>query len=113
MVHRSTDSRLLTALISSEKDYCKSLEAALSSGHASLASFSAYAAASPPHISTTILSVANVFIGAQDALKHYAHAVEEWKDLLTQLKGLEDDVANTIRDREILCVTSYLITALR
>ncbi|KAI5833120.1 hypothetical protein K523DRAFT_413571 [Schizophyllum commune Tattone D] len=102
MIHRSTDSRLLTSLISSEKDYCKSLEAALASGHASLASFSAYAAASPPHISTTILSVANVFIGAQDALKRYAYAVEEWKDLLTQLKGLEDDVANTIRDREIL-----------
>ncbi|TRM64253.1 hypothetical protein BD626DRAFT_491230 [Schizophyllum amplum] len=102
MVHRSTDSRLLTSLISSEKDYCKSLEGALSCGHASLASFSAYAAASPPHISTIILSVANVFIGAQDALKRYAFAVEEWKELLVQLKELEDEVANIIRDREIL-----------
>lgn len=102
MVHRPADSRLLANLLSHEKDYAKQLAALLDSSNASLASFSAYASASAPPASHVILTVAGSLAGADDALRRYATSVDEWREHLHALKGLEDDVGNIMRDREIL-----------
>lgn len=102
MLHRPADSRLLANLLSHEKDYTKALNVQLDVGHASLASFSAYAAASPPPASRAIAAVAGALVGAQDALRSYALAVDEWCEQLRMLKELEDEVGNIVRDREIL-----------
>ena len=102
MLHRSTDSRLLSNLLSHEKDYVRSLHSQLNYDQVLLASFSAYAAASPPPASRAIAAVAGALIGAHDALRIYAMAVEEWCEQLKTLKDLEDEVGNVVRDREIL-----------
>lgn len=102
MVHRPADSRLLTNLLTHEKDYSKHLNTLLDYSNASLASFSAYAAASSPPASQVILSVAGSLAGADDALRRYASAVDEWREHLKELKSLEDEVGNIMRDREIL-----------
>ncbi|KAL5536628.1 hypothetical protein ACEPAF_451 [Sanghuangporus sanghuang] len=102
MPHRPADSRLLSNLLNHERDYVRSLYTQLEVGQASLASFSAYAAASPPPASRAIGSVATALVGAQDALRGYVLAVEEWCEQLKMLKDMEDEVGNIARDREIL-----------
>lgn len=102
MVHRAADSRLLTNLLSHEKDYSKHLLAHLDSSNASLASFSAYASASSPPASQVILTVASAFAGADDAMRRYADSVNKWREMMKGLKNLEDELGNIIRDREIL-----------
>ncbi|KIL63692.1 hypothetical protein M378DRAFT_654257 [Amanita muscaria Koide BX008] len=102
MVHRSTDSRLLTNLISQDKDYSKQFNALLNAADASLASLSAYAAASSPPASQIILQVAGSLASADEELRRYATSVDEWREQLKSLKTLEEEVANIIRDREIL-----------
>lgn len=102
MLHRPADSRLLSNLLSHERDYVHSLHSQLDYEQASLASFSAYASASPPPISQAIVAVAGALIGANDALRGYVLAVEEWCEQLKMLKDMEDEVGNIARDREIL-----------
>jgi hypothetical protein len=89
-------------LDSHEKDYAKHLAAFLDTSHASLASFTAYAAASAPDDAHRILAVVGCLAAADDALRGYAVAVERWREYLKGLKELEDEVANILRDREIL-----------
>jgi hypothetical protein len=103
MVHRPSDSRLLTNLLSSEKEYTKHLQTLLDDlSPSSLASFSAYAAASPPPTSTAILGVVGALGGADEALRRYVGAVEGWREELRELRELEEDVGTVMRDREIL-----------
>jgi len=109
MVHRPADSRLLANLLSHEKDYAKHLHALLEPSHASLSAFSAYASASPPPVSHAILAVATSLAGTDEALGRYASAVDDCRDHLKHIKTLEDDVANIIRDREILYVLSSFL----
>jgi hypothetical protein len=104
MVHRPSDTRLLSNLISHEKDYSKQLQSLLDSSHASLASLSAFAAAHVQPISQVILSVSGDFSVADDALRRYKDAVDAWREQLKTLKDMETDVATIIRDKEILCV---------
>ena len=104
MVHRPPDSRLLANLLAHEKDYSKHLHALLDSSNSSQASFAAYAASSTPPTSHVLLTVASSFSDADYAFKLYTTAVEEWRDHLKNLKELEDEVGNIIRDREILLV---------
>jgi hypothetical protein len=96
----------LTNLLSHEKDYSKHLLGLVDYSHASLASFSAYASASAPRTSQAILAVAGSLAGADDALLKYCVAVDQWRDHLKGLRSLEDDVANIMRDREILYVSA-------
>ncbi|KAJ7609657.1 hypothetical protein FB45DRAFT_982388 [Roridomyces roridus] len=102
MVHRPADSRLLANLLSQEKDYAKHLGTFLDHSNASLASVTAYASASSPESAQVILAVAASLASADDALRHYAAAVDRWRDYLKGLKALEDEVGNIMRDREIL-----------
>lgn len=110
MVHRPSDSRLLSNLISHEKDYSKHLQSLLDSSHASLASFSAFAAATTQPISRVILSIVGDFSGADDALRHYKDAVDAWREQLKTLKDMETEISNIVRDREILCVILCVAT---
>lgn len=107
MVHRPADSRLLTNVLSHEKEYAKQLQALLASSHASLASFTAYAAASPPPTSHIILKVAGILSATDSALAAYAAAVDQWRETMRALQALEDEVGNIVRDREILCVLFF------
>lgn len=108
MVHRPADSRLLLNIISHEKDYSKQLSSLLDYSQSSLASFSAYASASAPPTSQVIIAVAGALSGADEALRKYAIALEQWQQQLRALKQMEDDLSNIVRDREILCVQSPL-----
>jgi len=102
MVHRPADSRLLANLLANEKEHAKQLLTASTSSRASLASLSAYAAASPSTLAQVILAVAGALDSADNALQRYAASVHEWRQRLKTLRGLEDEVGNIIRDREIL-----------
>ncbi|KAK0468569.1 hypothetical protein IW261DRAFT_1518243 [Armillaria novae-zelandiae] len=102
MVHRPADSRLLTNLLSQEKDHSKQLQSLLDSSNVALTSLAAYASACPPPASQVILSVAGSLAGAAEAFRAYALSIEQWRDYLTGLKDLEDEVAHVMRDREIL-----------
>ncbi|KAG6832111.1 hypothetical protein H0H87_002750 [Tephrocybe sp. NHM501043] len=100
MVHLATDSRLLTNLLTHEKDYAKALHALLSPppSHA----LSAYAAASPPPLSHGLLQVATALGSADEALGRYADAVEEGREVLRRVRDMEEEVKVVLRDREIL-----------
>ena len=102
MVHRPADSRLLTNLLQHEKEYSKQLSQLLDYSNASLASFAAYAAASPQPASQIILAVAGSLAAADEALRRYAHSVDQWRETMNHLKDMEDEVGNIMRDREIL-----------
>jgi len=104
MVHRPTDSRLLVNLLAHEKEYSKHLLVLLDSSHSSIASLSAYAAASPPPMSQLILAIVGSLVNADNALQRYAASVNDWRHHLKSLKDLEEEVGNIVRDREILCV---------
>ena len=104
MVHRPADSRLLSNLLQQEKEYSKQLSQLLESSNASLASFTAYAAASSPPGSHVIMSVAGSLAGVDEALKRYSTGVDEWRETMRGLKDAEEEVGNIMRDREILCV---------
>jgi len=107
MVHRPSDSRLLSNLITHEKDYSKELQNLLDSSYASLASLSAYAAAAGQPISRIITSIASDFSTADDAFRRYKSAVEAWCEQLRTLKDMETEVSTIIRDREILCAFPF------
>ncbi|TCD63788.1 hypothetical protein EIP91_004939 [Steccherinum ochraceum] len=102
MVHRPADSRLLVNLLSHEKEYSKQLASLLDHSQASLTSFSAYASASSPPTSHIIVAIAGAFYGADEALRKYASAVDQWQLQLKALKEMEDGLGTIIRDREIL-----------
>ncbi|KAH7904257.1 hypothetical protein BJ138DRAFT_1073592 [Hygrophoropsis aurantiaca] len=110
MVHRPPDSRLLTNLIAHEKEYTKHFNALFPVSHSTLASLSAYAAASPStnlnsHSASPaqlLTTFTDILASADDALQRYAEAAEKWREALIKLKELEDDVGAVIRDREIL-----------
>ncbi|KAJ3849675.1 hypothetical protein EV368DRAFT_26644, partial [Lentinula lateritia] len=126
MVHRSTDSRLLAQLITNEKQYTSNLQGLLVQSNASVTSLEAYAASFPPPFSSpppsfaltvstkainlqepfpnsqVILNLANMLRNADEAFRVYVGAVEEWGRLLGELKALEDEVGDVLRDREIL-----------
>ncbi|KAF5350003.1 hypothetical protein D9756_009056 [Leucocoprinus leucothites] len=102
MVHRPSDSRLLSNLISHEKDYSKELQSLLDSSYSSLASLSAYAAATGQPVSRVITSIAGDFSSADDALRRYKDAVDAWREQLKTLKDMEAEVSTIMRDREIL-----------
>lgn len=103
-MHRPADSRLLANLLQQEKEYSKQLSHLLESSNASLASFTAYAAASPPPGSHVIMSVAGALAAVDQALKRYSQGVDQWRDTMRSLKEAEEEVGNIMRDREILCV---------
>ncbi|KAH8105173.1 hypothetical protein BXZ70DRAFT_1042691 [Cristinia sonorae] len=102
MVHRPSDSRLLVNLLNHEKEYSKQLASLLEHSQASLTSFSAYASACAPPNSQIIVAVAGAFYGADEALRGYAVAVDQWQQQLKALKEMEDGLGNIMRDREIL-----------
>ena len=109
MVHRPSDSRLLSNLLTAEKDYSKQFSLLLDDhSPASLASFSAYAAASPPPTSNAIIAVAGVLSAADEALRMYVGAVDKWREELKGLRDMEEDVGTVMRDREILYVPLLL-----
>ncbi|KAG6893415.1 hypothetical protein C0992_010068, partial [Termitomyces sp. T32_za158] len=81
-MHRPADSRLLSNLVTHEKDYAKALKTLQSPSHA----LSAYAAACAPPLSNALLSAA--LGGAGEAL--------------ATIKELKDDLSVVVRDREIL-----------
>jgi hypothetical protein len=112
MVHRPSDSRLLSNLLSSEKEYTRHLTLLLTDhSPATLAAFAAYAAATPPPASNAILGVAAALAGADEAMRRYVGAVEGWRGVLGELKEMEEDVGTIMRDREILCVLSFFLSS--
>ncbi|KAH7886486.1 hypothetical protein F5I97DRAFT_1829119 [Phlebopus sp. FC_14] len=111
MVHRPPDSRLLTNLITHEKEYSKHLAALFPLSHTALASLSAYAATfpsprpyspSPKSPAQTLAAIVDVLASADDALQRYNQATDAWREQLVHLKDLEDEVGAVLRDREIL-----------
>ena len=80
----------------------KSLTGQLEHSQVSIASFSAFAAASPPPTSHSINTIVGALVGADEALRQYASAVEEWCEMLKTLKEMEEEVGSVMRDREIL-----------
>ena len=116
MVHRGSDSRLLSNLLQHEKEYTKQLRILLDTSNASLTSLAAYASASPQPLSQVIMAVAGSLAAADDALRRYAQSVELWRETMARLKVMEDEVGNVIRDREILyvlgnpcCCSAYIV----
>ncbi|KAI6018256.1 hypothetical protein PISMIDRAFT_115110, partial [Pisolithus microcarpus 441] len=123
VVHRPPDSRLLTNLIAHEKEYTKHFVSLFPLSHATLASLSAYSAASPsenPYSSNSgspaqvLAAIVDVLAGADDALQRYLHVVEKWREQLVSLKELEDDIGSILPEHRKqapnvrLCITRVI-----
>ncbi len=102
MVHRQQDSRLLSQVIKTDKEYSTALKTVLHSSQASLAALSAYASSQSPAYAQAILSVVTALSGADEALQGYVTAVDSWRAELKRMKQCEDEVVSVMKDREIL-----------
>ncbi|EIN06855.1 hypothetical protein PUNSTDRAFT_54215 [Punctularia strigosozonata HHB-11173 SS5] len=103
MPHRAPDMRLLSALLSAESTYHKSLLASLLASSSAVTTFTAFASASAPPTSYVALAFADVvFSRADDAVRLYADSVQSWRERLEELREREEDLAAVVRDREIL-----------
>lgn len=102
MVQQAPQTRLLANLIKSTKDYTESLTSHLVTSHTSLSSLQAYASSSSPPAGQAILGVAEALKGVDDALARYSVEIDHWRDRLKEVKTAEEEVANVLRDREIL-----------
>ncbi|KAF8576735.1 hypothetical protein K439DRAFT_1418705 [Ramaria rubella] len=102
MVHLSPDSRLLVSLVKQDQAYSAQLHNLLTASGASLSALAVYASSSPPTVSHTLNGVASALSGADEALRDYGEAVNDWIDQLRSVKTKEEQVANIGRDREIL-----------
>lgn len=58
------------------------------------------------------MAVAGSLAAADDALRRYAHSIEQWRETMARLKDMEDEVGNIIRDREILYVPERSVVKL-
>lgn len=106
MVQQTPQSRLLNNLLKSTKEYTSSLASHLVTSHTSLSGLQAYASASSPSTAGAIFSVAEALQGADDAFARYAQEVDHWSERLRGVRAAEEEVANILRDREILYVVS-------
>ncbi|KAF8321203.1 hypothetical protein DL93DRAFT_2043966, partial [Clavulina sp. PMI_390] len=102
MVQDSAQTRLLNNLLKSTKEYTSSLTSLLVISHTSHSGLQAYASASNPSTVSAIFGVAQALQGADDALVRYAQEVDHWRERLKEVKAAEEEVANILRDREIL-----------
>lgn len=104
MVHLPPDSRLLASLVKQEQAYASQLYNLLNTSNASLSALVIYASSSPTEISNTLKNVANALSGADDALRDYGEAINNWIDRLRSISKKEEEVVNMGRQREILLV---------
>lgn len=102
MVHLSPDSRLLVSLVKQEEAYSTQLYSLLNASATSLSALAVYASSSPPTISPVLTGVASALSGADEALRSYGEALNDWISQLGTIKSKEEEVANVGRDREIL-----------
>ena len=103
MVHRAPDSRLLSSLSSHEQTYHKHLLQLVDVyAQSALNALAAYASAAPPGTARGIMGVAGSLAGADEELRKYAGAVDEWRMKLEEIREAEEDVARVVRDRDIL-----------
>ena len=102
MVNSTPQTRLLASLLKSTKEYNTTLTSHLVVSHTSLSGLQAYASASSPTTAASILGVADALKGADDAFARYASEVDHWRERLKEVKNAEEDVANILRDRDIL-----------
>ncbi|VDB98121.1 unnamed protein product [Peniophora sp. CBMAI 1063] len=103
MVHRAPDSRLLSSLSSHEQTYHKHLLQLVDVyAQSALSALAAYASAAPPGTARGIMGVAGSLAGADEALRRYAGAVDEWRMKLEEIREAEEDVGRVVRDRDIL-----------
>lgn len=100
--------RLLTNLLTHEKEYAKTLEQALDAGGAACTALLLYQPwlNDPPRPSSggeaPGHSVIHALAHADAGLRGYAAAVDAYIDGLKELRDLEEGVRNLVRDREIL-----------
>lgn len=102
MVQQTPQSRLLNNLLKSTKDYTSTLTSHILVSHTSLSGLQAYASASSPSTSAAIFGAAEALQRADDALVRYGEEVDIWRERLKEVRAAEEEVANILRDREIL-----------
>lgn len=102
MVGRLNDTRLLENLVKSEKDYYAALIDLLALSHSSVASLTGYGSTLHPACSQAVLGVAECLTAADDGLRGYAESIDDWREKLGEIKRLDLDIENAMRDREIL-----------
>ena len=97
----------------SRKGILKTTHPALESSNASLASFTAYAAASPPPGSHVTMSVAGSLAGIDEALKRYALGMDHWRETMRSLKDAEEEVENIMREGDpVRCLSFFFLSCL-
>ncbi|KAJ8689579.1 hypothetical protein PTI98_012470 [Pleurotus ostreatus] len=102
MVHRSSNSLLLTNLISQETLYSSSLSSLLNTSHVSITLYEAYAASSSADVAQLVMSVVEAMRAVDDALRGYEGKIKEGREVLKSVEKLEEEVGNVARDRDIL-----------
>ncbi|KAG9028167.1 hypothetical protein FRB95_006783 [Tulasnella sp. JGI-2019a] len=102
MVGRLNDTRLLENLVKSEKEYHAALVNLLALSHSSIASLAGYGSALSPESSQAVLGVSECLKAVDDGLRGYAESIDDWREKLGEIKRLDVDIENAVRDREIL-----------
>jgi hypothetical protein len=102
MVPPGPQTRLLTNLLKSEKDYTTSLSEHLLVSHTAIASLQAYASSCSPYTAHAIGEVARALKAADESISTYITEVQKWRDALKDVRSVEEEVAVVTRDREIL-----------
>ena len=107
--HAASDSRLLSNLIKSERNYISSLHSSVSSGHAASSALSAWGTSEAPDVADTSARLASLLSACTDVQSTHVAAIEGYRAALKDVADRESSIRNVVRDRDIL--VSRLIKA--
>ncbi|PWN45188.1 hypothetical protein IE81DRAFT_320360 [Ceraceosorus guamensis] len=98
----TTDSRLLTNLIKTERNYINHLSSAVGSAHTAASALTAWGTAEAPDIAEASAQLAGLFDNAADVQETHVSAIEGYRTALKDVADREASIRNVVRDRDIL-----------
>ncbi|CEH17078.1 SPHINGOLIPID LONG CHAIN BASE-RESPONSIVE PROTEIN PIL1 [Ceraceosorus bombacis] len=98
----TTDSRLLTNLIKTERNYINHLSSAVGSARTAASALTAWGTAEAPDIAEASAQLAGLFDNAADVQETHVSAIEGYRTALKDVADREASIRNVVRDRDIL-----------
>lgn len=100
--YAASDSRLLTNLIKSERNYINNLHSSVMSAHAASSALSAWGTSEARDVSEASARVADLLSASADVQSTHVSAIEGYRAALKDVADREASIRNVVRDRDIL-----------
>lgn len=105
----ASDSRLLSNLIKSERNYISNLQSSVSSAHSASSALTAWGTSEAPEVEDISSQIARLLSACAEIQDTYVTAVQGYRRALKDIADAEVSIRSIVRDRDIL--VSRLIKA--